>query len=164
MILLGLCSVLCHGNPIVFCGESEQEEAAFEAYCDQEDIGWDHFLLGNLSIKWKEAMEIHYAQLAAASDEKLPPHLSARVRSKKWLFHVLHISLNRWQIRNKCHHALKEDSDNHTDRENLLDKIEAIFAKRHPSFSNFIYSHIPLFSESPKLWNSELAKIIWSGL
>ena len=51
--------------------ESKQEEAAFKAYCDQEDIGWDHFLLGNLSIKWKQAMESHYAQLAAASDEKL---------------------------------------------------------------------------------------------
>jgi hypothetical protein len=143
MILLGLRSVLCHGDPIVFCGESDQEEAAFEAYCEQEQIGWYHFLLGNLSTKWKEAMESHYAQLAAASDEKLPPHLSARVWTKKLLCHVLHISLNCWQIRNEFHHALKEDLDYRTDRENLLDKVEAVFAKHHPSNPAFrtLFTH-----------------------
>ncbi|GFH56253.1 hypothetical protein CTEN210_12729 [Chaetoceros tenuissimus] len=143
MILLGLRSVLCHGNPIVFCGESVQEELAFEAFCDQEEIGWNHFLLGNLSNKWKAAMESHYAQLAAASDEKLPQHLSAKVWTKKLLCHVLHISLNRWQIRNECHHALKEDSDYRAARENLLDKLEVIFAKRHPSIQAFrtLFTH-----------------------
>jgi hypothetical protein len=59
MILTGLQSILCNGNLIVFCGSSEQEEAAFLAYCDQEEIGWTHFLLGNLSLKLKEAMEDH---------------------------------------------------------------------------------------------------------
>jgi hypothetical protein len=31
MILLGLCSVLQHGNPIVFCGDTTQETIDFEA-------------------------------------------------------------------------------------------------------------------------------------
>ncbi|GFH61813.1 predicted protein [Chaetoceros tenuissimus] len=163
MILLGLRSVLCHGNPIVFCGESEQEELAFEAYCDQEEIGWSHFLLGNLSNKWKAAMESHYAQLAAASDEKLPQHLSAKIWTKKLLCHVLHISLNRWQIRNECHHASKEDSDYRAARENLLDKLEVIFAKRHPSIPAFrtLFTHT---YHSLASLPSELAKIIWTGL
>ena len=93
MILLGLRSVLCEGNPIVFCGDLEEEVTAFEAYCNQEEIGWNHFLLGNMSIKWKQAMHNHYAKLAAASDDKLPKHLSAKVWTKKLLRHVLHISL-----------------------------------------------------------------------
>ncbi|GFH62177.1 predicted protein [Chaetoceros tenuissimus] len=137
MILLGLRSVLCHGNPIVFCGESAQEEIAFKAYCDQEEIGWNHFLLGKISLKWKVAMGSHYTQLAAASDDKLPPHLSAKVWTKKLLCHVLHISLNLWQIRNECHHAMKEDSDYQADREKLLNKIKVIFNKRHPSIQAF---------------------------
>lgn len=105
MILLGLRSVLCHVNPIVFFGESEQDKAAFKAYWEQEEIGWHHFLLGNLSSKWKEAMESYYAQLAAAMDEKLPRHLSAKVWTKKLLCHVIHISLNQWQIQNELHHV-----------------------------------------------------------
>ena len=40
----------------------EQEEATFKAYCDQEEIGWNHFLLGNISLKWKEAMEAYWLQ------------------------------------------------------------------------------------------------------
>ena len=74
-------------------------------------------------------MESHYAQLAAAMDEKLPRHLFAKVWTKKLHCHVIHISLNRWQIQNELHHAMKEDSDDQARRENLLDKIEAIFAK-----------------------------------
>lgn len=82
MILSGLRSVLCHGNLIVFCGDSEQEEAAFEVYCDQEEIGWKHFLLGNLSNKWREAMEFHYYSLQQLPN--LPKHLSAKVWTKNY--------------------------------------------------------------------------------
>ena len=49
MILLGLHSVLCHGNPIVFCGESKQDKAAFKAYWEQEEIGW-HYGFGLAGI------------------------------------------------------------------------------------------------------------------
>jgi hypothetical protein len=143
MILTGLRSVLCQGNPVVFCGPSEHEETAFVAYCDQEEIGWKHFLLGNLSLKWKEAMEDHYAAMAAASDDKLPPHLSAKVWTKKLLCHVLHISLNRWQICNELHHAQQTNTDYRNELESLLDKIEEAFLKSHPSNPSFrtLFSH-----------------------
>ena len=143
MILLGLRSVLQQGNPIVFCGESELEIQAFEAYCDQEEIGWKHFLLGNISHKWKEAMADHYANLESTSDNKLSRHLSAKVWTKKLLCHVIHISLNRWQLRNKFHQAMISDHYYCEERESLLDKIEIIFAKQHPVTPAFntLFSH-----------------------
>lgn len=85
-------------------------------------------------MQWKLTMHNY---LAAASDDKRPGNLSVKIWIKKLLCHVLHISLDRCQIRNELHHAMKEDSDYRAKRENLLDKIEAIFAKRHPSVQAF---------------------------
>mgnify|MGYP003316643890 CR=1 FL=1 len=100
-------------------------------------------MLGTISHKWKEAMVDHYANLESTSDNKLPRHLSAKVWTKKLTCHVIHISLNRWQLHNKFHQAMISDHYYCEERESLLDKIEIIFAKQHPFTPAFntLFSH-----------------------
>ena len=105
---------------------------------DQEEIGWNHFLLGNMSIKWKQAMHNHYAKLAAASDNKLPKHLFAKVWIKKLLCHVLHISLKMNSTTQS-----KKTPTTVLNANTFSTKLRKFSAKRHPSNQAFqtLFTH-----------------------
>lgn len=68
------CNQKCmqQGNPVVFCRYSDLEIKAFKVYCNQEEKGWKHFLLDNISQKWKETIPDHYAYLDSKSEDKTP--------------------------------------------------------------------------------------------
>ena len=122
MILLGLQSVLCQGNPVVFCIDLKQEEIAFVAYLNKKKFdGISSYLeiwKGGSSIWWQTAQ-----------------HLSAKVLTKILLCHVLHIRLNRWQIWNEYHSALQFDCDYCKWNEIFLDKIQSVV-------TNSIFHHL----------------------
>ena len=80
------------------------DESITEAFREQEQIGWQHLFLGQLSMKWKYAQYQYLLQQASLSDEPLPKSKSAQTWATNLCKRLMHPALNRWQIRNEAYH------------------------------------------------------------
>ena len=78
-----------------------------KALDEQDELGWDQFLLGRQTKRWEELQHKEYARLAAQlpANSSLPAHFKSIVFSKLMIKEATYISLNRWQVHNEVAHT-----------------------------------------------------------
>jgi hypothetical protein len=82
-----------------------------KALDDQDELGWDQFLLGRQTKRWEELQHKEYARLAAQlpANSSLPAHFKSIVFSKMLIQEATYISLNRWQVHNEVARSLRRN-------------------------------------------------------
>ena len=98
-----------------------------DAFDEQCEIGWDHLFLGRLSMKWKYAQHLHIAQ-----DETAGEHRSIQAWAKNICQRLMHLALNRWQIRNEAYQDAKSTQAYHRERQELTTEITNQYTREQP--------------------------------
>ena len=82
-------------------GHHYQDSDMREAVKEQDNIGWDHFLLGRISNRWSRIQDRHYKCIHS---RRTGERWAADLIMKVWKFHW-----SMWNHRNECLH----DTGNH---------------------------------------------------
>ena len=93
-------------------------------------IGWNHFLLGQMSRKWEEAQSLWYRKLKQEK-AKVEKHLTGIFWARKIIANTVYLTLNRWQLHNDYLHNISCAETYTKERETYLRKITSIMDKRH---------------------------------
>ena len=105
-----------------------------EAFDEQSAIGWKHLFLGRLSLKWKLAQHRHYLQQDATSTDAPPRPKSQTAQS--WATNLckrlMHVALNRWQIRNEVFHDRASAHKYEKERQQLTDAVTKSYTETKP--------------------------------
>ena len=98
---------------------------AFEEQCA---IGWEHIFLGRLSMKWKHAQHLHMTK----NEPEGKQHRSAQAWAKDLCQRLMHIALNRWQIRNEAYQDSKSTAEYNRERQELITIITERYSRDQP--------------------------------
>jgi len=115
---------LTGGTPTLVWDKSDKiSDTIKAAFREQEEIGWQHLFLGRISMKWKYAQHQYLSQQASLSDEPLPKSKSAQTWATNLCKRLMHLALNRWQIRNEAYHDSASKFGYACERQNLISDI-----------------------------------------
>ena len=146
-IAVGVRSIGNDTSAILYRQEFVVATDVSQAMFDQEQIGWDHFLMGRIALKWSE--------IGPAENHRDKP----QVWGKKIVDYVLGTGIELWKQRNQLIHGSQEGVSK-VEAAKTLETIRAIYNEIYP---NIHPSHRWLFpgTVEDKLAETRATQIAW---
>ena len=101
---------------------------------EQDELGWDQFLLGRQTKRWEELQHKEYTRLAAQlpANSSLPAHFKSIVFSKLMIQEATYISLNRWQVHNEVAHTAIAAKEYTKERDKAKATVRSLLMESRP--------------------------------